>query len=268
MPLKVTEIEGKTYAEVDDKNRPVYTLEGGTEQGYDGEALFEQANKFQEEKDTRQTENDELKARLQPFEGMDPEETKKAVQTVKDLDTKKLIDAGEVEKVRIEVAQGVEAKFKPKLEEAQEQNKKLQSSLSIAMIDGGFARSKYIPEKMASPPGMVREMFRNRFEIRDGNVVGLTPEGSPISSLETPGKEAEFDEALQIMVEKSPYRDNLLKGAGGGGGSGAPGSGGGGGGGGQTITIAEFNKRQLADPIGTQKALAEGKIEVENPLAT
>ncbi|MUS05525.1 hypothetical protein DIP89_20780, partial [Acinetobacter baumannii] len=78
---------------------------------------------------------------LKAFEGIeDPAAAKKALQTIQNLDDKKLVDAGEVEKVKAEAIKAVEEKYAPIVE----QRDALEASLHKELIGGGFARSKYI----------------------------------------------------------------------------------------------------------------------------
>jgi hypothetical protein len=89
------------------------------------------------------------------------------------------------------------------------------------MIGGRFARSKFIEEKVAIPKSFIMAYFRPNFKIEDGKVVGYLNDNK-IFSAQNPSEVADFDEALQVMVNSHPDKDNILKGAGASG-SGTPG---------------------------------------------
>ena len=100
MPLKTIEVEGTTYAEVKD-GKPVYVDADGAEALYDGESLAEHVTRLNGESATRRRELREAQEKLGAFDGIeDPEAARKALTTVKNLDDKKLVDAGEVDKVK------------------------------------------------------------------------------------------------------------------------------------------------------------------------
>jgi hypothetical protein len=82
-----------------------------------------------------------------------------------------------------------------------------------------------IAEKLAVPADMVQATFGNRFKIEDGKVVAYDANGNKIFSRARPGELADFDEALETLVEQYPYKDHILKGSGANGG-GAPTGGG------------------------------------------
>ena len=75
---------------------PIYLDASGRESIVDGGTITRlngEARAHREAKEAAET-------KLRAFEGLDPEAARKAVETVKNIDAKKLIDAGEVEKVR------------------------------------------------------------------------------------------------------------------------------------------------------------------------
>ncbi|KRI70990.1 DUF6651 domain-containing protein, partial [Acinetobacter baumannii] len=134
---------------------------------------------------------------LKAFEGIeDPAAAKKALQTIQNLDDKKLVDAGEVEKVKAEAIKAVEEKYAPIVA----QRDALEASLHKELIGGGFARSKYIQDNIAVPVDMVQATFGHHFKIEEGKVVAYDPNGEKIYSRVRPGELANVDEALESLV--------------------------------------------------------------------
>ena len=76
---------------------------------------------------------------------------------------------------------------------------------------------------------MVQATFGKAFKIEDGKVVAYDAHGQKIFSRTRPGEIADFDEALETLVEQYPHEEHILKGSGanggGAGGSAPPGSG-------------------------------------------
>ncbi|MGC6360456.1 DUF6651 domain-containing protein [Bisgaard Taxon 45] len=203
--------------------KPVYVYDDGKEVAYDVPqavskitALNAEAKKYREEKEA-------LEKKLSAFDGLDIEKAKQAIETVKNLDDKKLLDAGEVEKVKNEIVKQYEVKLSEKDAEIQ----KAYDNLQQEVIGGAFARSSYILEKMSLPADMVQAYFGKHFIYENGKVIAKDNLGNQIFSRKSPGEPADFDEALEHIVSCYPQKDHILKAsgnAGGGSGSGASGS--------------------------------------------
>ncbi|MFW2106375.1 DUF6651 domain-containing protein, partial [Acinetobacter guillouiae] len=153
---------------------------------------------------------------LKAFEGIeDPAAAKKALETLKNFDDKKLVDAGEVEKIKSEAIKAVEEKYAPVVQERDA----FQAQLHNELIGGGFARSKFIQDQVSVPADMIQAQFGKSFKIEEGKVVAYGADGQKIFSRTRPGEVADFDEALETLVGGYQYKDSILKGsqAGGGG---------------------------------------------------
>lgn len=237
--------------------KPVYVHDDGKEVAFDAAATVATISRLNGEAKGHREEKEAAQAKLKAFEGIeDAEAAKKALQTVANLDSKKLIDAGEVEKVKAEAIKAVEEKFAPVVAERD----KLQGELYGEKIGGSFARSKFISEKAAIPADLVQARFGQNFKIEDGKVVAYDQSGNKIYSRAKPGELADFEEGLEALIDAYPYKDQILKGAGGNGGGSRPGNGGHGGSD-KTITRQQFD---ALDPAAKAKAAGEMKI-VDTP---
>src|SRR5690606_18763769 len=99
---------------------------------------------------------------LKAFEGIaDPAAALKALEVVANLDQKKLIDAGEVDKVKAEISKA----FQAQLDEANTKVADYEAQLYAEKIGGAFARSKLISEKFAIPADLVQARFGAAFKI-------------------------------------------------------------------------------------------------------
>lgn len=233
--------------------KPVYVKDDGTEIAFDGKQAFEKITQLTGEAAGHRQAKETAEGKLKAFEGItNPAEALKAVETLKNIDQSKLIDAGKVETIKTEAINATKAQYEPVVAERDQ----LRTQLNNEVIGGAFARSKFISEKGAIPSDMFQAAFGSAFSIdKDGKLVAKDKTGNEIYSPTRAGERADFDEALQVLVNQYPGKDHILKGTGAAGG-GAQG-GGRGQGGKPTITRAQFE----ALPIGDrQKALSEKEL--------
>lgn len=229
--------------------KPVYVHDDGKEIGFDAAAAMGTIARLNGEARDHRVRAEQAEGRLKLFEGIDDAEAaRKALATVKNLDDKKLIDAGEVDRIKAEAIKAVEDKFKPVVSERD----RLAQQLTDEMIGGAFARSKFIAEKMAIPADLVQARFGAAFKIEGGKVTAYDAAGNKMFSRVNPGDAPGFDEALEMLVDAYPHRDTILKGSGASGG-GAQG-GGGSAGGGKTLTRVAFDALAPADRHAHVKA--------------
>lgn len=188
--------------------KPVYVHDDGKEVAFDAPATVAKVTQLNGEAMGHRRKLEAAEAKLALFEGIDdPAAAIKAVEIVKNLDQKKLVDAGQIETVKAEAIRAVEEKYKPVVAERD----KLMSELVSEKIGGSFSRSKYIAEKLAIPADMVQARFGSNFELKDGRIVAKDASGNPIFSRAKPGEVAEFDEAIEHLVSSYPQKDAILK---------------------------------------------------------
>lgn len=189
--------------------KPVYVYDDGKEVAYDVPAAVAKISSLNAEAKQHREAKEAAEGKLKAFEGIDdPKAAKAALETVKNLDDKKLIDAGEVEKVKAEMRKT----FDTQLVEAKSQSEKLQSQLHAELIGGSFARSKYAAEHLNLPSDVVQAFFGKHFSISDeGKIIAKYADGNEIFSRARPGERADFEEALEALVGAYPNKDAILK---------------------------------------------------------
>ena len=206
--------------------KPVYVDDQGKTTALDHPYTLNTIKRIQGEAKANRERYEAAEGNLKAFEGIeDPEGARKALETVASLAAGDLRRADEVEKIKKEAERAyddklkaVDEKYKPVVAERDG----LKKALDNEVIGGAFSRSKFIGEKLAIPADMVESKFRGAFVLENGKLVAKDSDGGLIYSRAKPGEVADFDEALEHLVEKYPYRDSILKG------SGASGSGAGG----------------------------------------
>lgn len=191
--------------------KPVYVHDDGKEVPFDAPSTVQTISRLNAEAKSHRERAEAAEGKLKPFEGIeDPAAARKALETVANLDQKKLVDAGEIEKVKAEIGKA----FQAKLDEANSRGDKLESQLVNELLGGAFSRSKFIAEKLAIPADIVQATFGNRFQIEDGRIRAKDANGKDMYSVTRPGEIADFEEALALIVDAYPNKDSILKGTG------------------------------------------------------
>ena len=196
---------------------------------------------------------EEALTKLKAFEGIDAELARKALDTVKKLDAKKLIDAGEVDKLTDQVKQ----QFSAQMAEKDGALSSLQAKLDNMLVSDVFKSSEFVRDSLAVPRDMFEATFRGNFKVEDGKVVAYGKDGNRLLSKSRAGEYADADEALRLLVEAHPQKDVIIK-ANTGNGSGNTGGGGNRAPGAKTISSADFKAMQISNP--TQAAEIAAKV--------
>jgi hypothetical protein len=190
------------------------------------------------------------------------EQADKAIETVKNLDESKLIEAGKVDLLKSEMRKahdaeinGIHESYKKKMQTNEQLLKDKDGTIYQLMVSSKFSQSPYFTgedKKTTLMPDIAEAYFGKNFKVEKHaeklRVVGYL-ESNPIYSRKNPGELADFEEALGVIIDAYPMKDQIMK-------TGGPGSGGGGGGddrkkGGGTL---EQLQAQLAQALKDRKA--------------
>jgi hypothetical protein len=209
LKLKTIEVDEKVYAEMNDGKAVYIDTETEKEISFDADFTNQSIKRLNHEAMTRRDQIKELEETVAKFDGIgDVEAAKQALQTMKNLDDKKLIDAGEVDAIKREAIKAVEQQFQPTILE----NTALKGQLHKALIGDQFTRSKFVSEKVAIPVDFLESKFMQHFSLDGNNVVATDGHGNKIYSKERPGELASFEESIETLIDQHPDRDRLLKG--------------------------------------------------------
>lgn len=203
--------------------KPIYVHEDGKEVAFDAASTVATITRLNSEAKGHRERAEAAERTVKTFEGItDPAAARKALETVKNLDAKTLVDAGEIEKVKAEISKAYQAQ----LDEATGKASAFEKQLYDEKIGGSFARSKFIADKLAIPSDLVQARFGQAFKIEEGKMVAVDANGNKIYSRARPGELADFDESLEFLIENYPQKDHILKGSGAQGGGANAGGGG------------------------------------------
>lgn len=252
MKLKLIEVDGKQFAEVKD-GKPVYVHDDGKEIAFDAATALSKITALNGEAKGHRERAESAEAKLKAFEGIDDAEAaRKALDTIKNIDDGKLVAAGKVEEIKAAAKraaeESVEAARKAhaqELEQTRGERDKYKTQLHSEKIGNAFARSKFIQDKVAVPVDLLQSMFGPRFAVEDDGRLVAKQDGIALPSRNKFGEPAEFDEAIELLVNDYPHRDAILKGTGANGSGARPGNGADQGG--KTITRQQFDAMSQVD---------------------
>ena len=193
--------------------KPVYVHDDGKEVAFDAPQTVATITRLNGEAKTHREAKEQFEAQVKAFEGLDPVKVKEALGIVQNLDAKKLVDAGEVDKVKAEITDALKKTYEPQIQQLTTERDAVQQQLHSELIGGGFARSKFIQDNIAVPVDMIQATFGKNFQIENGKVVAVGADGQKIYSRTRPGGIADFDEALETLVGGYQYKDSILKGS-------------------------------------------------------
>jgi hypothetical protein len=236
---------------LDSDGNPIFVGADGREMSVKGDTITGLQGEAKRNREAKES----AESKLAKFDGItDVDAAKKAIETVSKLDAKQLIDAGKVDEVKAQIT----AQFQEQLNERDASLAKANSTLDTMRIDNAFSASEFMRERVAVPSEMLRATFQDRFKVEDGKVVAYGADGNPISSKKHIGENANFDEALELIIDNYKHKDSILKAAD----AGGSGSGGAGGarGRGRTMTRSQFEaldpaaQQEFAGKMGTGEA--------------
>jgi hypothetical protein len=260
MKLKLNE-QGNVVVQ---DGKPVYIHDDGKEVAFDAPAAVSKIASLNSEAKGHRERAEGAESKLKAFDGIeDGEAARKALETIKNIDEGKLIAAGKVEEIKAAAAKAaqeqVAAANKAHAEELARTKSDLEkttATLYAEKIGGSFNRSKFIADRSAIPADLMQARFGSQFKVEDGKIIAYDNAGNKIFSRSKPGEVAEFDEALETLVDQYPYRDQILKGSGASGMGAQGGAQGVGSGGRKTITRADFAKLSPADQMKAGREMA------------
>lgn len=253
MKLKTVDIDGKTYAEVQD-GKPVFTGDDGKDVAFDAPGTVATISRLNGEAKGHRERAEKAETTIKAFEGLDAAKAREAIEKLSKIDAKKLVEAGDMDAA-------IQAAIKPytdKLATAEKTTAELTAALTRETISSRFAMSKFAAEKL-TPAGvdLVRTIYADRIKSENGQVYGVDQHGAKLLSKARPGEVADFEEIIETFVDAYPHKEHILRSSGA---SGSGAQGGAGGGSGKTMKTSDF---QALGPKERAARMAEGVTLVE-----
>lgn len=166
-----------------------------------------------------QTELDEVKAQLKNFEGLDAAEIRALVEERKALETRKLEEKGEWDRLKAQMA---------------DENKKVVDGVNVLLaaeksradglakqvaeltVGGAFNTSGFIKDELTLPASKARALYGSHFEFdaEKGTVVAFDKVAGAAERtilVDAQGEPLTFEAALKKLVDADPDRDQITK---------------------------------------------------------
>lgn len=216
MPFKYDSEGHIVVADHNGAKLPVFIHADGREAPFDADGTLQTISARNAEAKANRERAEAAEAAYKPFKDAgitDAGAAAKALGVVKNLDEKKLVDAGERDRAIAEAVRAVEEKFAP----VSSERDTLRDQLNGHLIGGVFTGSKFVAEKFAAENGaaaaqIARALFGSHFKVEDGKVVAYDGQGQKMLSRTAFGQPAEPEEALQLLVDASPLKASILRG--------------------------------------------------------
>ena len=213
-------------------------------------ALQAEAKKYREEKDKlskklgmfgEDVEPEDIANRLKTLEefgNITPKEAREAKEMLKNLKDVDEDNKVQIEKVKAGVAESYESKirdidaqYQQKLGSYEDNIRRKDSAIRNLIIKGAFDRNEFIKERTVLTPDIAYDSFGKFFVVEDTDkglsVYAVDRSGEKIFSKAKPGEYAQPDEAIELIINDYPSKDNILRTSTGGSNAGGNSSGGG-----------------------------------------
>ena len=231
---------------------PIYVDANGVEKTVGVDTIARLNNEAKEHRVAKE----EALSKLKAYEGIDPQKAREALETVSKLEANKLIDTGEVDKLKAQIT----AQFQQQIDEKNNAYNDLKVKFENMLVDNLFSNSAFIRDNVAVPVDMFEAKFKNNFKVENGEVVPYGYDGSRLMSATRAGEYATCEEAMQILAENHPNKDVILR-ATPATGSGA-GTGGGSIGGGRYMKRSDFEKLSPAQQAEYAAKMRKGELQL------
>lgn len=205
--VKVGEVE---YVEARN-GKPLYVEDDGAVVEGDLPYAVGKVKELSQERETLKGQLATATAALEPWKGQDPSKVKAALELAANIDAKKLIDAGEVEKVKEQVAAGYKTQIETLTTEQKTAldaaNARLAKHMRLSAL-GAAEYRKQLQEGLR-PVDIMDRVFGDYF-VPEGDRLVAVVNGQRLMSRKRPGDPADVEEALEMIVSNRADKESLL----------------------------------------------------------
>jgi len=195
--------------------------------------LQAEAKKYRESKEQLQTKlgalgdidpiefGDKIKL-LEEYGDITPKEAKEAKELLKNLEDVDSKNAIQIDKVKAGVADSyeskirdIDAKFNQKISALENNIQRKDGAIRNLIIKGAFDRNEFIKDRTVLTPDIAYDSFGKFFVVEDGeqgvSVYAVDRSGEKIFSKAKPGEYASPDEAIELIINDYPQKDNIMR---------------------------------------------------------
>lgn len=213
--------------------KPVYKHSDGKEIPFDAPSAVTSIAELNNEAKGHRLKAKEFESQVKAFDGLDVKKAREALDIVKNLDDKKLVDAGKIETIKQQMIDDFEVTKRGIIKNFEEEKELLTGDLDKSngyihnmMVESEFFKNPLFngkDQKTTMTADVAYSVFKDHFSI---DTSGEKPrvvaklDGEEVLSRENPGKPATFHEAMDKIWEKYPNRTRYEAQNNGGGGGG------------------------------------------------
>lgn len=184
----------------------VYVDSAGKEIAFDPVKSLTKISELNAESKERREALEVANSKLEKFGDIDPDLAIKSIEIAKGLKDGDLADAKKIQEIHDSYA--------VQLTEMSNKMKAQESAYNQATLKNKFATCS-INDKLAIPADMFFNSFSGQFSFdENGVLVAKDSNGNPILSKTNYGQPADFEEAIQTILDSYPHKDQILKGSG------------------------------------------------------
>ena len=200
-------------------------------------ALQAEAKAYREERDKHKTkaeafgelDPEEAVAKLKALGDLDIEEARAALDTVANLGDADREISAEIDKAKKATADGYKTKMRDIDEAWSRKAQVLKETVSVKdasirrlLIKGAFDSSVFIKDQTVLPSEIAYNTFGKYFQIDEDTlkVSAIGYDGEKVFSVANPGEFASPEEAIELLIERYPQRDSIMRTTSGGSGAG------------------------------------------------
>ena len=218
MAWKLKQLQNGNFEVRDGK--PVFVDdESGSEVAFDYTEHVNKVHSLNEENKTTRQKFEAKYNSLKQFEGMSLEEIQKNADAAKTLENIEALKKGELDKLSKTFQANHEEEVRRITTAAQNRERELleegaakDQRFNNLTLDNAFTGSQFLKARAGTSVSLIRSHFAPHFKVEaNGTIVGYDSNGDKILSKKNVTRDADFDEALQILAEAHPDRDLFLK---------------------------------------------------------
>lgn len=159
----------------------------------------------------------EAQGKLKSFEGIDAAKAKAMLAEQEEIETKRLIAAGDFERLTKQMGErhvAEKTSLEQSLTAGNTANASLQKQIADLTVGNSFSTSVFVKEDLTLTPNKARVIYGTHFEFKDGKVVGYDkPAGASDRTLlvNSAGDALSFEQAMEKIVDADPDRNELRR---------------------------------------------------------
>jgi hypothetical protein len=156
-------------------------------------------------------------AKLQAYEGVDPVKAKALLEKEALAETAAAESRGEYDRLVKQMGERHAeqmAAATAQVDNSRTQNTTLLQQIADLTVGASFSSSQFVASDLTLTANKARVIYGSHFEYKDGKVVGYDKQSGASERtmlVNSQGDALGFDEALKVLVEADPDRDQLLR---------------------------------------------------------